>query len=377
MCADEFISGAMHKDVLFQGGGPERLELLEDPLGSYDLRYLFALGYDATVWKQGGLLTTRGTDSDRDVEALVSGTTIQTHLMSKFDFGRRFIANLARQMHMETGFFSIFASRDTHTATHYDRNYNFTIQLCGEKIWTVHTEGPAIEAPSRNAALGSDRLAPMPPHMHGAITREPGNRPSRYHMTPGDLLYVPPGYWHSTECTGLSISLNLSVEPKAWYQVLGGALMRHLEALQEWRAPLGVPTQVEATDYLTKLKRIVDSLSAEDIAVSRRESPTVDVDEPLRRTLGSLLMWEKNGAGVHFGIDELRFLAKGTRGRWIDVLKGDMEPALMVLAKLDEPKTVRELSAEVQLDSEPMLDFVQRLVDFGYLTSAGPTLTRA
>jgi hypothetical protein len=94
------------------------------------------------------------------------------------------------------------------------------------------------------------------------------------------------------------------------------------------------------------------------------------VDEPLRRTLGSLLMWERNGAGLHFGIDELRFLAKGTHGRWIEIVKSDWEPALVALAKLDEPKTARELSAETRLDRERMVDFVQRLVHLGYLTSA-------
>jgi len=377
MSAEEFVFSAMHTEVLFRRGDPRRLALFEEPLGSYDLQYLFEHGDEATIWKQGGRHATRGTDSERDIEALVPGTTIQTHLLTKLAFGRSFISKLARQMNLECGFFSIFASKDTHTATHYDRNYNFTIQLSGEKVWTVHPAGPAIERPSDNVAFDSDRLAPMPPHMHGAISREPDDQRSIYHLKPGDMLYLPPGYWHATECAGLSISLNLSVEPRAWFQVLGRALMRHLEAQQEWRAPYGVPTPEEATEYLTKLRRTVNSLSVEDVAASARESPPIQVDEPLRRTLGSLLMWEKNGAGLHFGVDELRFLAKGTHGRWIDILKSDMEPALMVLANLDDPKTTREMSAEVQLDCERMRDFVQRLVNFGYLTSAirsdGPT----
>jgi hypothetical protein len=88
-------------------------------------------------------------------------------------------------MNLESGFFSIFASRDTHTATHYDRNYNFTIQLSGEKTWTVHREGPAIVAPSDNMAFDADRLASMLPHMHGATSREPGHRASIYQLAPG------------------------------------------------------------------------------------------------------------------------------------------------------------------------------------------------
>jgi len=368
MPAEDFVSGAMHADVFYLRGTARRLALLEEPLGSFDLRYLFAHGDEATIWTQGGRQTTRGTDDERDVDALVPGATVQTHLATKLAFGRKFISELARQMNLESGFFSIFASRDTHTATHYDRNYNFTIQLSGEKTWTVHREGPAIVAPSDNMAFDADRLASMLPHMHGATSREPGHRASIYQLAPGDILYVPPGYWHATECAGLSVSLNLSLEPRAWFQVLGGALMRHLESQPEWRAPFGIATQELAAGYLTRLKQIVDSLTAEDVVAIARERSTVHMDEPLRRTLGSLLMWERNGAGLHFGVDELRFLARGAHGRWIEIVKSDWEPALVALAKLDEPKTARELSAETRLDCERMVDFVQRLVRLGYLT---------
>jgi hypothetical protein len=86
MSVEEFVSSAMHSEVLFRRGDPRRLALLAKPLGSYDLRYLFSHGDEATVWKEGGRKVTRGTDSDRDVEALVSGVTVQTHLMTKFGF---------------------------------------------------------------------------------------------------------------------------------------------------------------------------------------------------------------------------------------------------------------------------------------------------
>lgn len=127
MDALEFISGAMQTNVLFRRGDPSRLALLENPLGSYDLRFLFAHGEESTIWKNGGRDVTRGTDSDRDVDALTAGITLQTHLTTKLPFGKRFISELAGQMHLESGFFSIFASMDAYTATHYDRNYNFTI----------------------------------------------------------------------------------------------------------------------------------------------------------------------------------------------------------------------------------------------------------
>lgn len=47
-----------------------------------------------------------------------------------------------------------------------------------------------------------------------------------------------------------------------------------------------------------------------------------------------------------------------------------MEPALMALAKLDEPKSVKEISVGLNLDDEQILGFAQRLFEFGYLTVA-------
>lgn len=368
MPAEEFVASGMLTKVFFRSGDPRRLEELQGPLHAFDLRYLFAQGEEATIWKNGGRDVTRATDSALDVEALIPGTTIQTHLASKSTFGLRFVSRIARQMQLDSGFFSIFASRETSTVTHYDRNYNFTIQLLGEKTWIVHTHAPAVEAPSGNAAFCADRLASTPPYLHGTTWCEPNDDPSIYRMTPGDILYVPPGYWHATECPGLSIQLNISIEPKAWYQVIGDALLRHFEAQPEWRAPFGAPSPEEAEYYLRRLCDLVDTLTSEDIPYSTRPSSSIRLDDPVRRTLGSLLMWDASDAGVHYGTDQLRFLARGTRERWIEIIHKDMEPMLELLSKLDSPRTTREMSIELGIASSQLSDFVQRLVDVGYLT---------
>jgi len=189
----DFVARAMHSDVFFQRGSPQRLSLFEAALGGYDLTYLFAHGEGATVYKEGGRHTTRGSDSDRDVDVLVPGVTVQTHLQNKLPFGRKLIASVARQMDLTSGYFTVFASLDANTTVHFDRNYSFTIQLRGEKTWAVHADYPGIARPSANLADDSEPLI--------------------YRLQPGDILYVPPGYRHATECAGLSLSLNLCLEP--------------------------------------------------------------------------------------------------------------------------------------------------------------------
>ena len=368
MSEEVFLSSAKETEVLFQPGDSNRLNEIFAEIGSYDPKHLFALGEETTIWKQGGLRVSRGTDSEKDFDDLVAGTTIQTHLNSKLAYGRRFISNIAQQMSMADGFFSIFASKDTKTTTHYDRNYNFTIQLFGEKTWYVNTDAPAVDSPSGNAAFEADRLAKTAPHMHGIIWREPNDKPTAFDLTPGDMLYVPPGFWHATKCSGLSVQLNISIEPNAWFQVVGDALFRHLEAQPDWRAPFGTSSEQEKVLYISKLKKIVNELTIDDISGDPPNHLVIDPNQPLRRTLGSLLMWESSGAGIHYDDDELRFLAKGTRGRWIDILKIDMEPALAALAHLEEPKSVLDLSMELQLDSNRLNEFIQQLFNYGYLS---------
>jgi hypothetical protein len=268
-------------------------------------------------------------------------------------------------MYLTSGFCTIFASRDAYTATHFDRNYNFTIQLRGEKTWTVQPGYQAIAHPSANLALDADRVSSMQRQLHGATLHKPKEGQSIYTLQPGDILYVPPGYWHATNCDGLSVSLN------------GLGFRRSpMRSFAIWKRNQSggcreVPPRAQkAAHYLRSLRRIVDSIAAEDLIANPAEPAAVLMDQPLRRTLGSLLMWDKQHAGVHYSIGELRFLAKGIRGRLLDTLKDEWEPALVLLAGLDRPASIRDLSTMTQIASEEMRDFVQRLVDVGYLAAA-------
>lgn len=366
MPLDQFFLSAMHNNVFYQAGSTERLAILEDQLNSYSLTYLFDHGVETTIWKEGGKQTNRGTDTALDLETLIEGTTIQTHLQKKMPFARNFVMDIANQMNLESGFFSIFASRDTHTDTHYDRNYNFTIQLSGEKTWHVYGEQVSAVNPTRNVALRSDRLSLMANHMHGARINQPYGNCITYHLSPGDILYVPPGFWHSTECKDLSISLNVSLEPKPWFKVIGDSLIRHLEEQMEWRKPYGVPSEEIIEIYLESLRQVVSSMTPGDINPRPHQLRS---GESLRRGTGSLLIWEVDGAGLYYGEDELRFLALGTKGRLIEVTKCDMEPVLKLLSDADYVTTIEDVSSKTDINPDRIKKLMQQLFDFGYLTS--------
>ena len=127
-----------------------------------------------------------------------------------------------------------------------------------------------------------------------------------------------------------------------------------------------MPTYRQAEEYLEPLKAIVNSLSPEDLIARPGAEVALDVGDPLRRTLGSLLIWDKSDAGLNYGPDELKFLAKGEGGRLLDTLTSDWEPALVTLAQLDRPKTLMELSAAGHIAPDRMRDFVRRLLRIGF-----------
>lgn len=70
MSPEQFVADAMQGQVFFRQGHTSRLDLLRQPLGSFELSFLFAHGEEAKVWVQGGRETMRGTDSEKDVAAL-------------------------------------------------------------------------------------------------------------------------------------------------------------------------------------------------------------------------------------------------------------------------------------------------------------------
>ncbi|KAJ9468988.1 hypothetical protein DIPPA_35598 [Diplonema papillatum] len=80
---------------------------------------------------------------------------------------------------------------------HSDNNHNITIQLCGSKDWSTIAGSPhtvcskGMLEPPRNR-FEQDRVVP-------ALTND---NVVTYSLTPGSVIYIPPGCWHSVVATG-------------------------------------------------------------------------------------------------------------------------------------------------------------------------------
>ena len=83
---------------------------------------------------------------------------------------------------------------------HYDRRVATTLQIAGRKRWTFSTEA-ARPWPDRNATFKNGQIV--------SAAADPGTPPAdmtfrTVELSPGDLLCLPAGAWHSARGIGVS-----------------------------------------------------------------------------------------------------------------------------------------------------------------------------
>lgn len=95
-------------------------------------------------------------------------------------------------------------------APHYDTHEVFVLQIAGRKRWRV--EPPLLALPHRSQ--------PFDPRRH-----RPASQSHTYDLMPGDLLYLPRGFVHSTETEAADFSLHVT---------LGVSVFTWIELLTDW-----------------------------------------------------------------------------------------------------------------------------------------------
>jgi hypothetical protein len=144
---------------------------------------------------------------------------------------------------------------------HFDRQHNFFLQKEGRKRWFV-SEIPAIENPYENFVFPSATQAFVNElHSKGykvAMPKDCGK--NEYVLEPGDVLYVPPGFYHSPE-TGPTPSLHytLTVEPKCFWKDLNASLFSvFLENCSDLNKDYRFLSAEDKTALLERCRVIID-----------------------------------------------------------------------------------------------------------------------
>jgi hypothetical protein len=109
---------------------------------------------------------------------------------------------------------------DTSGVLHYDRQHNFFIQREGKKRWFV-SEKAAVKNPHENlvyAGLTQSFFENMNKRGYEISLPKDCGR-NLYELNPGDVLYIPPGFYHSPETLSApSLHYTLTIEPACFWK---------------------------------------------------------------------------------------------------------------------------------------------------------------
>lgn len=167
------------------------------------------------------------------------------------------------------------------TAPHFDQNINFVLQIQGTKIWRLAANEQLVNPLTRHT-MGTEPDHEMAAYLETKLPVKMSEDAYTIELKPGSLLFVPRGYWHSTEAQGEALALNFTFTAPTWIDVFTTALRSRLALSPEWRETAnGVSDpdrQIEAEAYLETLlvglKEDLPQWEASDILKATEPSPT-------------------------------------------------------------------------------------------------------
>jgi ribosomal protein L16 Arg81 hydroxylase len=249
-------------------------------------------------------------------------------------------------------------------ATHYDLHEVFAVHCEGEKVWRIY---------SNRSAQPAERDAPADELQRRALA-ERGELLLEVTMRPGDLLYIPRGYYHDALATSReSLHLTLSVMPPSgrfFLKTLKRAALREplLRAyLPDARAD-GAALQAHLDSLADRLAAIVRSPAFFDsIAAMQRglAKPAHGLNLPSRPTVQS---FARTGAKARVERPDRGAVLLRENGEAVAL--GEMADVVEWI--LDRPLlSQQEIFARFpEFGMEALRQLTDRLVEAGLLKSA-------
>ncbi len=127
---------------------------------------------------------------------------------------------------------------------HFDDHEIIVVQLAGRKRWRIAENHTVVNPVANSGVALTDEVrryatAPAPRRMTAGRTVT---------LKPGSVLFLPRGYWHSTDAQEASISLTFGFRVPSWAEIVGTYIGNRLTAQTEWRAPAWPLFQTGAPD---------------------------------------------------------------------------------------------------------------------------------
>lgn len=120
------------------------------------------------------------------------------------------------------------------TAPHFDQNINFVLQIHGTKIWKL-APNEHVANPLTRHTMGTKPDDEMSDYLDEELPTKMPKSTQTVELKPGSMLFVPRGYWHSTEALGEALALNFTFTAPTWIDIFTTALRSRLALSPEWR----------------------------------------------------------------------------------------------------------------------------------------------
>jgi hypothetical protein len=276
-------------------------------------------------------------------------------------------------------------------AMHLDGHHVFVVQLHGSKRWWVgdapvrpHTMiGGKVDATGRAVHTFPRDGWPLLRADGSVIDAARREDLTQIVLGPGDVLYLPPGTWHTTEAVEQSVALSVSPPRTPLADLVLGPLQGRLDADPRWwqdvvgLAPCGTPTRVaKALRWGTQqLAREVASITAAELELTwaRRAfaavatspgapSPArVDPDSTLQPAPGGFV-WLR-GTDPEDGEPAVFLFRPGVEL----ALPVAAQRFVATLASCETITVAQAQASEPRWSAQETLDLLQGLVDAGVL----------
>jgi ribosomal protein L16 Arg81 hydroxylase len=220
------------------------------PAGAYEVNGVISCGKLTELLRGGATLHVVGIDEvSRPIR-------IQARKLAQI-FQCRVSTNLYAAWRVANGF-----------GVHWDNHDVFALQIHGKKEWKIYGEG-SVRFPLRNGTASEKLRHPSEPVWQG-------------NLNPGDVLYIPKGWWHvASPCDEPTVHLTIGISPPRGMEFitwLGFKLSEH-ECIRR-DIPLFSGAE-EQELFLREVRRIVNEALDSDLLHAFLESRRTNSGRPL------------------------------------------------------------------------------------------------
>ncbi len=192
---------------------------------------------------------------------------------------------------------------------HFDSVPVLVVQCEGQKRWWYGPGPSVVDPPSSLVATNHDLVASFARRLGRRLDVPSDEALIERVLSPGDVLFLPPGTWHRTEACGFSLGLTFTLSPRRSDAQLVDAIRTCVEDRAPWRPTRGAGGDGPcALDWrrrrIQALKRVIAALEPDDIlavlcgerpptgserARTRELAPTAAGSEPAELTASTTL----------------------------------------------------------------------------------------